>query len=258
MFRDRPLTWLFVIATVCVDLVWLATTSEDDFGINTAFGSSLFFRFCAVGCFLAQSCVFAIQTIFAVSRKLTQASILVAGNFSLAFVSYPGFVYETGSWHTYFFLHAIQVIAVTSIARLLQIRRDKQPMVGVWQISLIEMFGWTTVVAIVSYGFRYMDFSDLNLTSCMVIAFPSIALNLATIWGLSTRSRVSRALRAASPFFVAFIVIVLLDIFILAGSPGLEQALALFGAYAGYLCAWVVIRGIDLGNKSFGKKRTHV
>jgi len=148
MFRDRPLTWLFVIATVCVDLVFVVTQGDS--------GQISFFL---SGSLFGQIAVLAIWAVRGPIHRLLRFSCLVLGAWLWVHYIIP----EKGVLEFVFF-YAATIFAFTLFVEVMRnlprgvasdMQRRKQ-----WQVPLIEFFGWTIIVAIVSFGCRDMDVKE--------------------------------------------------------------------------------------------------
>lgn len=243
MFRDRPLTWLFVIATVCLDLLWLAAFSADDSHPRSNIPEQSLLGFVGLGSFLAQSTALAVGATFARGPKFIRANVVVVGNALIAFFSFVGMGREAKAWLAFFTLHASVSLAVAISLRLIQFFRNRKRASDVWQTSLIELFGWTILVAILSFGFRFTDFHGLDVHRSLLMLTPSVALCLAASWGLSRKSRWPVSVRVASPFIVAFTVIIFFEV----QSMGLptDDVVGFYSAFGLYLCLWIIVQRMD-------------
>lgn len=256
MFRDRPLTWLFIVATVCLDLLWVAAFSDGDSRARSNLQEQSLIGFAGLGSFLAQSTALAVGATFASGPKFIRASVVVVGNALIAFFSFRGMGSEAKAWLAFFILHASVSIAVAVFLRLIQFFRNRKRASDVWQTSLIELFGWTILVAILSFGFRFTDFQGLEISRLFFLLTPSVALCLAASWGLSRKSRWPVSLRVASPFIVASIVLILLDV--KSKGTQLDDIVGFFIAFGLYLCLWIIVQRMDSNTPQSKSEMVHI
>ncbi|NOZ40223.1 MAG: hypothetical protein GXP24_08360 [Planctomycetes bacterium] len=244
MSRDRPLTWLFVAATIAVDLAWVAMIRGNKF-VLIRDGSMLLLSG-GIGLFFAQSCVLAIIVMRQKWDKLTQASFSVVVNGILAGLVLLAGAPDFGRWFVYFAMHAVQAIVVSILWQLMRQRRKR---LVLWKVSLMEIFGWTTLVAILSFGFRFMDFSRFRLLGGIALLAPSLLLTIEANWGYRLQNRVTVTLRLVRFFFITAISIAFFY-FVTAGY-GLITGAGIFSAYALYLCVWVVVGRTERKTEEF-------
>lgn len=234
MFRDRPLTWLFVIATVCVDMFWMAKIAPNN---------SRLLLYAGLGGVLAQSVAIAVGSIYSHRTNLTCASIVVVGNAVLAFISFKCMGSDDRTWLAFFTLHASLSVIVAIVTRAIRAMKRDGSLMRTWRVSVVEMFGWTILVAILSFGLRFSDFDGLNLTGSIRMLAPSVAFTLAALWGLRQRPLRTTWIRVASPLMVSFAIIALLEM--QARGTSTDEAKGLFCAYGAYLCGWIFVDRMD-------------
>jgi hypothetical protein len=162
MFHSRPLTWLFFIATASVNLalVWPMLQAPVA-GIDTI-PRALFFY-----CIPAQIAMVAVWAAIGRSHRLARAALLALALFVAALLAQR---LSPDSWPVLLALHMLQALLVwggTLTLRLagwfstwptmeLPSRADCQQQPAEWlQFSLVEVFGWATIVAIGSVGARH-------------------------------------------------------------------------------------------------------
>jgi hypothetical protein len=147
MFRDRPLTWLFVISTIAVDLVLLSLKGN------------LLEEFMWSGIVIGQIAALAIWAIRGRMHRMVRASCFVLSTGLL------GIVEPTGYFLTFVFVYGLIVLLFALFVEVVRYVTSKETDTDKarkrWQIPLIEFFGWTIVVALVSLGCRYMEFKDV-------------------------------------------------------------------------------------------------
>lgn len=157
--RARPLTWLFFAATACLDAIALATDNESPFANALALGQ----LFIAAG-----------WLVLGRSHRLARAAVFVA---AIGLITFPDFIiprvrggfYADLVWpHVLGMLIAMGVATVattfwwsvmprlTSRENSLKFRRSD------WQFPVVELFGWTIIVAVASVGLRLANFSQMD------------------------------------------------------------------------------------------------
>lgn len=141
-FRQRPLTWLFWIATACASLVGVVRYPESEW-----LGALLFAQLYVISGWAAISEV----------HRLGRGATLVIGPLALAAVVFRSQRAADEASHTLAFalVMAGLVFAATRVLVLLlrmpQAQRREADGKR-WQISIVEMFGWTIVVAVSSWA----------------------------------------------------------------------------------------------------------
>ena len=225
MFRDRPLTWLFILASIAVDSVMFFS------GPRAVFEGILVGQIAAV----------AIWAAIGQSHRLTRGSLLVVAVGVLAIVPYRSFDLYS---HTLTFMAAYAlVIVVTSLfivwlRNQVRIRFDGEREEAPLKIPLIEFFGWTIVVAIASLGARYMNVESLERVPrslpgyLMAYAVAPLALIL-----FDSRFRIAHLVKA-----VLFVGGVYLTISYLIPNGQFEVEVT---SAAAYLSAWLLVRSIE-------------
>ena len=150
MLRDHPLTWLFVIASICVDLVFVMTERGDDLSA---------FRF---GMVLGQLAAVAIWTSRTQLHRLAKVSILTAVVGLLANIRVDAA--PISIWLAFDVLYVSAIAVATSLSDSIHDKRRFQSGMDRkrWQISLVECMGWLTLASILSFGARHMDYSFLS------------------------------------------------------------------------------------------------
>lgn len=155
MLRDRLLTWLFITASVVLDLALLAAaiTSRDPY------------RFQALleGLAFGQIGALAIWTVTGRVHRLARGACLILATGPLTLISIHGetrfFQPSLALMATYAVIVMMAVASITIVRRIAESKRQQQEAL---QAPLIELFGWTIVVAIASFGSRFMDFQILE------------------------------------------------------------------------------------------------
>ncbi len=175
MFRNRPLTWLFFIATLCVDLAMVVPRFHSP-GMG---GVSMVFMFGIP----AQLSLVAIWGAIGRSHRLARGAVVTFAIF-LATAATLQFPYSWQDLLTFYLIHTLLVFGGTLVLRSLGWLRRWPSLVDrkneKFRYSVIEMFGWTTIVAIWAFGWRHAtaedDFYALYLANLTAIPLITIAL----------------------------------------------------------------------------------
>ncbi len=160
MFRERPLTWLFIVATICVDLA-ISLDSRDAFASEWQWGLCL-----------GQSAVLGSWLALGTRHRLERGALFVVGQLLLVIVlssRYPiGNSPEASGWllapNAIWWLLAPNTICGTVAAlgafvgkivfdRFRETQKANRP--SEFRYSLMELLGWTVVVAIAAAALRH-------------------------------------------------------------------------------------------------------
>ena len=107
-----------------------------------------------------------------------------------------------------------------------------------WRVPLIEFFGWTTVVAIISFGARHMDFDFLRNGDSLGIIIAVLAVP--TCMTLFTRRDLCdlRAIKA----IVLTIIIIIASVYVSKTEDKGKYAIVIQSAY---LVLWMPVLSMD-------------
>jgi hypothetical protein len=225
MFRERPLTWLFILATVVVDLA-LPVTWE---------GSPIL-----VGAVIGQIAAVSIWTVIGHPHRLIRGSLIVVAFGALALMGHPSPSLSSRALSfaaVYSPIVVLTSLVIVWLRNKIRFRFNEALSPAPLRIPLIELFGWTIVVAIASLGVRQVEpsFFDTMLRSpsrnLVVFSVAPIALFL-----FDVRYRPSHLVKAV--LFVG-------GMYMLQRShiSALETA-----SLAAYLTAWLLVRSIEYDN----------
>ncbi len=237
MPRNYPLTTLFIIATVCVDLAVMLT---GDAGSVLAAESGL--RFYVWNYAIpAQFGALALWAVFGRTHRLTKAAwVTLACGLLFAVIWYtvePGFRGESISFSF------IQFFAVMLGAGLLKLCGVGKAISNeTFQVSLIEFFGWTMIVALWAFGLRFggVDFLIDQYWVVWIIAASAAPLLLVPVL-FSRISSGSRLLSLLALYLFVFGAYALLTKFMEGPMP--LWALSLAITQVTYISAcWSVVR----------------
>lgn len=231
-FRRQPLTWLFLIATACLDLAAVAA----DFQV-------VWFDYLVAGQLFVAGGWLAIGG----ASRLARAAVALA---AVALLTAPDYLmpsrYGVDVWRyvlaTLMYLTVACAIACwcwMAILRLLHVQRPSADRVR-WQFPLIELFGWNIVVAVVLLMLRSARFTHLDDQSSHYLILGAGA----AIAALMIISFVWREPRndLQSLLFVAT-AIVIYWVALAAMYPKGDRYI-LWDAFA-YVAAWILVRRVD-------------
>ena len=151
MFRERILIWLFITASVVVDIALFAAaiSSREPSRLNALLA----------GLAYGQVGALAIWTVTGRMHRLARGACLIVATVPLTLLSIGS---ETRFFQQNLTLNAtyavIVMAAVAIVAVVRRVAKSKWQQQETLQAPLIELFGWTIVVAIASFGARFMDF----------------------------------------------------------------------------------------------------
>ena len=153
-FRERPLTWLFLVATLCVDLVLVVIVAQErDTGV------AIWPSIICMSVMLAQLSMVAAWAAIGISHRLARGAALTI---AVCLVTSFFFVSSFILWRellTWFLLQGFVVWCATLMMRVAGLLKGWPSLAAkekqIFQFPLIEMFGWTTIVAIWSLGMHY-------------------------------------------------------------------------------------------------------
>jgi len=192
-FRDRPLTWLFVATTVCIDLVMiLPTLFPVQASVSPRFLHEYVPRLILSIGVPAQLSLAALWAATSPATRLARGATLTAAVY-LAFLSALLFGLPRQQVILYFFAPTLVVWGgslTLELAGLLPGWRpmdaattppqgtrsldprlmeslglkvsDRSPEKRPWQFSLVELFGWTCVVALWAFAVRHADLAPYS------------------------------------------------------------------------------------------------
>lgn len=235
MFRERPLIWLFLIATLCVDLV-----------LSVFFFSAGTDATMIAWMFLVppQLNVLAVWAVIGEVDRLTRAAVVTVTLFFATLVTFyvsdPHFPQFWNDFLAYFMAH-IPLVALATFA--LQKLKKWEALVSKnrkakFQVSIMELIGWTFIVAIWAYAARLVPWSSLGFEWIpLLITFAGNAMFPIALCGYpkSSRNRFAMILPAAAGG------ILLADITLAAGEPNM----VMFFIHSSYLGLYFVLLAMD-------------
>jgi hypothetical protein len=242
-FRQRPLTWLFLIATLCLDLVAVAGAANHE---SEWFGALALGQMYVAGGWL----------ILGRTHRLLRATVFLLTPIVLAapdFLAAPEFLNDSrdGSFTGIQIVVAPLVLGITIfltvlaavmtglllVLNALLTWRQGAKCESKWQFPLVELFGWMIVVAVacvISQGADYDHIDQEILWDClMTVALPAGLMTFFTgdhrkSWFLMT----------------ALIGGAILSAFQILRRWESTDAFVVLGAY-GFVGVWVLVQSMD-------------
>jgi hypothetical protein len=152
MPRNYPLTWLFIVATVCVDAAVLFSTSA---GSVSSADTGL--RFYAWNYAIpAQFSCLAVWAVYGTTHRLAKAAWVTLACGLLLVLTWhtvePSFRVETISFN---FIQLFAVLLGVGLLRAGGVGRHLADSIESLRFSLVEIFGWTMVVALWAFALRF-------------------------------------------------------------------------------------------------------
>jgi hypothetical protein len=242
VFRDYPLTWLFIVATVCVDLVVLFTT---DWGSALLEDSGLRFYLYNFG-LPAQFSTLAVWGVMGKTHRLSRAAwiALAFGSLLLLTWTVEG-PFLSGESMAFNFIQFFTVLGGTAIWRACGLGRpayveSREPI----RFSLVEMFGWTIIVALWAFALRYAlggMIVDKYLIVWIAVASLSPVLLVPILYHQLTT--VSRLLWLTSAYLLALLAYVIGQRYMNGPMPLWALSMAL--TQITYISAWWAVVRMD-------------
>lgn len=238
-FRERPLTWLFLIATLCLDAMALSTNNESHFANGLALGQ----LFVASG-----------WLVLGRAHRLARAAVFIC---VIGLLTAPDYIiprlksnfYVDLTWPVILaLLIAMGVSTVANAALWLGLARLtsrglKEFRRAHWQFPLAELFGWTIIVAVASVGMRLADFSYMDDPKDIATGFGLTYLAGAMMALILGDYNDGRRLPAIGAIVMAAVMLSLVAI-ALAKSLPLDAQLVAVGSLA-YTACWCVALKLD-------------
>jgi hypothetical protein len=230
-FWQRPLTWLFLMATACLDAVALKRFWMSDFSDLLLMGQAI-----VVGAWLALSS----------AHRLARAGValglvLALSAHDFARERWMGSV--VGEWQQVLgvYLCFVAVAAGASSLVVALIGRshcEKERNASRWRISIAEILGWMVITAVGAATLPHARFAFLaDPTSYIqIIALPVAAAALIVPYTSTGRPQSSIAKWIAVAAFLALAIV--------AGVLNVEE-LILCGIVLAYVACWITVQRLD-------------
>ncbi len=246
-FYQRPLTWLFWIAALCLDAVALSIDHEGSFATSLALGQLFVVSGWLV---LGKSHPLARATWFVVA-----IAVLIAPDFVIPRLR-SGFYRDLVWPHVLGELIAASVFTALAVGGWLALLRGvagnaHEPQPTKPQFSLATIFGWMIVVAVASTGLRIADFSLIDDNSKDLISGCGLALAAATMMAAALGDyRATWLTRAASLFSFTSGVAMSLSVGMPVNATAVQidrharLAAVHIGAWA-FVATWIIVARLD-------------
>jgi hypothetical protein len=150
MPRNYPLTWLFVIATVCVDLALFITANPH----SAMVGEGAPFYIYNFG-IPAQFSALAIWAVMGKSHRLSRAAWVTLAFGSLLFLTWAIEGWFSRESITSNFIQFFAALIGVGLLRAAGVGKPLDDTADSLRFSLVEMFGWTMVVALWAFALRF-------------------------------------------------------------------------------------------------------
>jgi hypothetical protein len=221
-FRDRPLSWLFIAATVCLDILLVVKDRPESW----------------TGAFLQGqlSVVSAWAAIGAAHPLIRGAALVLSG----PAVTYLGFGYDLASEEGEHVLGAALVsnvfIFITTFLGSCQWRRVKT-----WRFSVADLLGWMIIVAIAGATSRNVNLTlfrtSNTLVGAVLLGFPAVVIVVLLLTPSRKRDVIGFLVSAAvvAAFYISY--------YLLTG--GGDRGVLLLAVYA-YVALWVLVSRLDM------------
>ncbi len=152
MFRNYPLTTLFVVATICVDLALLVTAERYADEIDLSAGLRFYLFSFGIP---SQLSVLALWAVFGKFRPLTKAAWVTLAGGAILLMHWILLAEMLLDEHVFFnLLQVILILAGALFFRIIGLGKPDKSADQTFQFSLVEMFGWTMIVAFWAFAFR--------------------------------------------------------------------------------------------------------
>ncbi len=159
MLRSRPLTWLFILATLCVDLALILGARRNG-AIQASEGLAFFVYNYGLP---AQISVLAIWAVLSRVHRLVKAAwVTLAGGLLLLMTWWVIESAYRGELVAFCFLQLSLVllgcILWLKLGWISLLSETTDEVQEKFQFSLVEIFGWTIIVAFWAFALRFADF----------------------------------------------------------------------------------------------------
>ena len=234
MLRRHPLTLMLLLTTLVVDVTL----------VNIHLPMNVGKRGLLAGLLFGQTAVLAMWAAWGGGHRLARVSTLVVITCLLSLYSGGRALLGTYQWLAILIGYALAVYVFAVVLSFWRHYRSTTPEHSAnqpaWQVSLIELFGWTILVAIVSFVARSMEFDFARLDR-YVIEKTLLALTVPFVFASQVREREFEIGpgKAILVFCLSPLVGFLLRIY----EPLFATPLVL--SQAGYLVLWFFVRGLD-------------
>jgi hypothetical protein len=242
MLRKYPLTTLFIIATMCVDLAVMLSAKPGASSNDETWS----FYFWNMG-MPAQVSILALWSVFGNTQRLTKASCATA-----AFAILLGLIWLKfqpnfrGDIIAFSFIHFLAVLGGAACLRLGSVgKASRSATNAMFRISLVEIFGWSLVAALWAFAIRYAN--ENLLIDKYFMAWVSIAALIPILLVPVLFSAISttwRLIALSTSFLFAIVSYLIIDHYI-PDNPIALWALTMAITQITYISAWWAVMRMD-------------
>jgi len=237
MFRERPLTWLFVLATVCVDMLAIGPLPVD-----SLLGESLW------GLYLGQVAVLGCWLVLGTRHRLERGALFVVGQVVLTTISWICLFGRRGTWGVMlapFALYGTMAAAGVFVGKACFFRLRVTSNIkrsNMFQYSLMELIGWMVVVAIAAACLRHARLIGMLEIPELLGFFLGFSANIGVISELLVgRNRYRYAIIISIVFSLALYYLFFLKVLGVLLPPYTPA----FVVSMAYVILWIVVRRLD-------------
>jgi hypothetical protein len=241
MFRKYPLTTLFIVATVCVDVALVVSTKQQDLLERSGWKFYLW-NFLVP----SQISMLALWSVFGKTHRLTKAAAVTLAGGSLILAHWMLFEVQLFNEATVFNLFQIIIVVIGALVfRLCGISSSTSENDKRFQFSLVEMFGWSMIVALWVFAFRsaLANFPVDGYTAIWMLAATVPPLLIAPVL-FGKLSAIARVVGVMATYLAVFFVYWIVD----QRLPGEQIVLWAFGmaiTQISYISAWWAVMRMD-------------
>jgi hypothetical protein len=242
MLRKYPLTTLFILATICVDVALVASSSRQDL-LNSDSGWPFYLWNFLIP---SQISVLALWSVFGKTHRLTKAATVTLAGGVITLVHWLLFEERLFNEATVFNLFQIIVVVIGALGfRLCGVGQSDSETDSGFQFSLVEMFGWSMIVALWAFAFRsaLANFPVDGYTVIWMVAATVAPLLIAPVL-FGRLSTTARLVGLISAYLSAFMIYRLVE----QQLPGEQIVLWAFGmavTQITYISAWWAVTRMD-------------
>ena len=235
MIRRHPLLILLLLATTVVDvtLIWRIGWH---FTARTVFS----------GLVLGQTGALALWAVWGQGHRLARVSTMVVATGLIALATGRTALLGPAQWlailSVYTFIVYLGTLLLAAGQSYAERNREQESDRSAWQVSLIELFGWTILVAIASFAARSMDFVFLKTNTLIplrvgLIVMAPLALAAGIRKGLT-------GLTSSKLYWLGFAALIPVGTIALRYYEP-RTAVPLILGQTGYLLIWLLVLLLD-------------
>ena len=246
MLHPRPLTWLFIIATLCVDLALILGSRGGSQIQATSEGLAFFVYNYGLP---AQISALAIWAILSRVHRLAKAAwVTLAGGMLLSMTWMVIQSEYRGELVAFCFLQlTLLLLGCAVLKKLGWIASLSEPLAdekGKFQFSLIEIFGWSIIIAFWSFAVRFADFGIVTQTDWWIWLLCAVLIPLVLAFAFfKTLQPGTRLLRLMVAYLFTLLLYGVARIYDQGPLPSWAFAMAI--TQITYITAWWAVMRMD-------------